>query len=328
MKKLLLPALLSLVILAACDSGSNTNNSGNKEEPEALQEAPVFVADSAYKYVEEQVAFGPRVPNTAEHRATLDYLQSKLKQFGATVRLQSFEADAYDGTTLALSNVIASFYPEQKKRILLAAHWDTRHIADKDSTDKTLPIDGANDGASGVGVLLEIARVLGAAAKQPNVGVDIILFDGEDYGRPQDDPVYDGRHWYCLGSQYWANNKHQANYFAFYGVLLDMVGDKDAVFPLEGASLRMAPSIQKKVWTIGNQLGYSQYFKFTEGPEIYDDHIPVNMDATIPMVDIIDLRSATTFFPQHHTHADNMDNISPATLKAVGQTLVQVLYQE
>lgn len=326
MKKILFPAVLLLLFLAGCDSDKK-KNSGEATQ-QALKEAPAFNADSAYAFIAEQVAFGPRVPNSPEHRKALGYLQQQLEQCGAKVRLQSFEAEAYDGTLLSLTNIIASFAPEKKKRILLAAHWDSRHIADKDSTDKNQPIDGANDGASGVGVLLEVARLLGSAESQPNVGIDIILFDGEDYGRPHDDPVYDGRQWYCLGSQYWAKNKHQANYFAYYGILLDMVGAKNAVFPLEGASKRLAPSVQKKVWTIANQLGYSKYFKFTEGPEIYDDHIPVNLDATIPMVDIIDLRSTTTFFPHHHTHEDTMDKISPATLKAVGQTVVQVLYQE
>ena len=320
------------MLLSGCDSATTT------EAPPPVQKtslpAPDFQVDSAYSFVEQQVAFGPRVPNTSAHQACEEYLVNQLTSFGADVQVQEFEAEAYDGTSLQLSNIIGSFYPEQRKRILLAAHWDTRPFADKDAERTDEPIDGANDGASGVGVLLEIARALQGADTVPRVGVDIILFDGEDYGEPEGKKATrtEGSNtvWWCLGSQHWSENKHQANYSAYYGILLDMVGADGATFYQEGVSERVAPSIVSKVWSTGQRLGFGRYFVKKESPEIVDDHVYVNYNGKIPMVDIVEYEptSAYYFAQYHHTHADNMDIISRETLEAVGETVLHVVYGE
>jgi len=296
-----------------------------------LVETPDFKADSAYAFIEKQVQFGPRIPGSVASQNTLQFLVSKLKSYGWTVTEQPFTAFRYDGKKLQGTNIIAQFQPAVAKRILLAAHWDARSIADKDSVRKNEPIDAANDGASGVGVLLEIARNLHEAKNKPAVGVDIVLFDLEDHGEPED---YAGEHkpnsW-ALGSQHWAANLVPANYKAYYGILLDMVGGKGAMFPHEGSSMQYAPGIVRSVWSTATDLGYSNLFVDQDAFGISDDHTAVNEIAKIQMIDIIDLRAANggfEFGSFHHTHADNLANIDITTLKAVGQTLLQVLYRE
>lgn len=332
MRKLLF-MYLGLIGWVGCDSAT-TSREAPPSEPLVDLPVPDFQADSAYAFVAQQVAFGPRVPNTEAHVATKEYLVNKLTDFGADVQVQEFEAEAFDGTSLQLSNIIASFYPESRKRILLAAHWDTRPFADKDTERTDEPIAGANDGASGVGVLLEVARALQQADTVPRVGVDIILFDGEDYGEPegQKAPTAENtdRVWWCLGSQYWSENKHEPNYSAYYGILLDMVGAGEATFYQEGVSERVAPSIVEKVWSTAQQLGYNSYFVMKESPEIVDDHLYVNYNGKIPMVDIVEYEpsNASYFADYHHTHADDMDIISRETLKAVGETVLHVVYGE
>jgi hypothetical protein len=289
--------------------------------------APVFNADSAYEFISAQVKFGPRVPNTAAHVTCGDYLINSFKRSGAKVTVQSFEAKAYDGKKLQLRNIMASYNPEISKRIILAAHWDTRPFADQDP-DKTFynkPIDGANDGGSGVGVLLEFARAMNTFKSTPAVGVDLILFDGEDYGAPEE---FEGTkaNTYCLGSQYWVKNSHSNGY---YGILLDMVGAKDATFAMEGLSLQYAGSIVQNVWQTANMLGYSKYFIYRETGPITDDHAYVNEQAKIPMIDIIEFKGGDNYFGSYwHTHNDNMSVIDKNTLKAVGQTLLEVVYNE
>ena len=296
-----------------------------------LVETPDFKADSAYQYIAQQVAFGPRIPGSEASQNTLQFLVAKLKSYGWTVTEQPFTAFRYDGKKLQGTNIIAQFQPAVAKRILLAAHWDARSIADKDSVRKNEPIDAANDGASGVGVLLEIARNLHEAKNKPAVGVDIVLFDLEDHGEPDD---YTGEHkpnsW-ALGSQHWAANLVPANYKAYYGILLDMVGGKGAMFPHEGSSMQYAPGIVRSVWATAADLGYSNLFVDQDAFGISDDHTAVNEIAKIQMIDIIDLRASNggfEFGSFHHTHADNLANIDKSTLKAVGQTLLQVLYRE
>lgn len=331
MKKYLLQAWVIGYILIS--EGCQSETRETVVENPVPRYVPTFQADSAQAYVAKQVAFGPRVPNTPAHQACRNYLVNKLEQFGAQVQIQSFETEAYDGTTLNLSNIIASFQPEQSKRILLASHWDTRPYADKDSVRINEPIAGANDGASGVGVLLEIARAM-AHDTLPDAGVDIILFDGEDYGEPEnyDEPEHESSQqvFWCLGSQYWAGHKHQPRYSAYYGILLDMVGAENATFYQEGVSKQAAPSVVKRVWDAAHTLGHAQYFVYEDSPDIVDDHVYVNYEAKIPMIDIIDHDPTSDFyFPEyHHTHDDNLDIISPATLQAVGETVLYVVYQE
>lgn len=321
------------VSLQSCDfrKSSSTEATTTATEEEKLVSATDFNADSAYFFVEKQVKFGPRVPNTPAHVKCGDWMISSLKKYGFEVTEQKFKPVTYDGKVLNARNIIGSFNPTATKRILLAAHWDARPFADKDSTNKNTPIDAANDGGSGVGVLLEVARAIHAAQTKPNVGVDIIFFDAEDWGERQD---FTGESkvpnsGYCLGSEYWSRNLHKPNYTAYYGILLDMVGAKGATFYQEGSSMQMASSVVQNVWGIGQKLGYQNYFISQVGGGLTDDHVPVNQNAKIPMIDIIDLKpTANTFFEHHHTHGDTMDKIDKNSLKAVGQTLLQVLYQE
>ncbi len=293
--------------------------------------APAFSADSAYANVAAQVAFGPRVPNSAAHRACGDYLIAELTRRGLEVTVQEGKVRAYDGTLLDMRNIVGSYKPEAAERILLYAHWDTRPFADKDTLRQREPIDGANDGGSGVGVLLEVARHL-TAENGPDVGVDIVFFDAEDYGRPEWAPRTDTdyRDW-CLGSQYWAAQPHKVGYRAKFGILLDMVGARDAVFNQEGTSLVYAPTVVTKVWNAARDLGYSHLFRSDKTPQTVDDNLFVSEIAGIPSVNIVHYQ--VTVLPMgygafHHTHRDNMDIIDPKTLDAVGKVVMDVVWNE
>ena len=329
MGKKVLFLLLSLVALAACGGASK------KSAPAVVEAAaivPVFNADSAYSFVEEQVAFGPRVPNTAAHKACGDYLENKLRACGASVVTQNVTLTAYNGDKLQARNIVAQFQPQNKKRVMLCAHWDSRPWADSDPDKRNhyKPILGANDGGSGVGVLLEIARHLSSAPT--TVGIDIVLFDAEDYGRHENEP-YTGAgmdHSWALGSQYWSRFPHKENYNARYGILLDLVGAPSSTFYRESISNYYAPAVVDKVWAQAAKEGYAAYFVNDEGGMISDDHLYVNSFLGLPCIDIIncDRNSPNGFGPYHHTVKDDMDWIDPATLKAVGQTVMAVIYNE
>lgn len=324
--------LLFFVALNACTS---------KKEPEEnakttrVVQVPKFNSDSAYFFVEKQVTFGPRVPGTQSHLKASDYFVEELKKYGAKVSVQEFDAITWDNQKVHLKNIIASYNLQTEKRILLAAHWDTRPYADKDKEKKDAPFDGANDGASGVGVLLEMARTF-SQNKKPDVGVDIILFDGEDWGKDsstgQESKVEmpEGyKDWWCLGSQYWSRHKHVKNYSAYYGILLDMVGARHAQFFREGASLEFAPSVVDKIWNTATKLGYTDYFVKTNVSAITDDHVYVSELGKIPMADIVHYQSGVGFFGDyHHARKDNLSLISKETLGAVGATLLNVVYYE
>jgi Zn-dependent M28 family amino/carboxypeptidase len=317
-----------LVVLIGCSrDGQKTNR---PEVPTKVVNVPVFNADSAYYFVKKQVDFGPRIPNTASHKKTGDYLIAQLKTYGASAKAQEFTVTTFDNVKVNLRNIIASYNPEKKKRILLAAHWDTRPFADKDKEKPNATFDGANDGGSGVGILLEVARIL---KQQPtDVGIDIILFDGEDWGEREgtNPPPLSANleSWWCLGSQHWSKNKHVGNYTAAFGILLDMVGGKNAQFAYEGVSLDYAAGVVDKVWKSAAKLGFSHIFITEKDGQLTDDHVFVNVHAKIPMIDIISYAGEKGFGDFHHTQKDNMDNISKETLHAVGQTLLQVIYYE
>ncbi|WP_162416237.1 M28 family peptidase [Cyclobacterium roseum] len=299
------------------------------EEEFTAKPYPSFNADSAYAFIQKQVDFGPRVPNTPAHRETGDWLVQTLEGYGFSVTEQEFTATAYDGKELELTNIIGSFRPEASKRILLAAHWDTRRIADKDTERIDQPIDGANDGGSGVGVLLEIARVLHTDSLKPDVGIDVVFFDGEDDGEPEHQNFRDGSQvWWCLGSQHWSKNPHSRGYTAYYGILLDMVGGKNARFHKEGYSMQYAKNLVDKVWDYAHRLGHGNFFLMRRTEAITDDHLFVNKDANIPMINIIEYSPDYGFGHYHHTHEDNMDLIDRKTLSVVGETVLFTLYQE
>lgn len=302
------------------------------QEVEPAVIVPIFDADSAYNFVARQVAFGPRVPGTATHGKCGDYLVGKLRSYGAEVVTQDVDLKAYNGDILKSRNIIASFQPEKKQRVMLCAHWDTRPWADSDpnKANHYKPIPGANDGGSGVGVLLEIARQL--AAVPTNVGIDIILFDAEDYGIHENDveKYASVRNSWALGSQYWSRRPHNFSYSPKYGILLDIVGAPASRFMKEGISMHYASAIVRKVWKHAKDAGYSNYFVDEEGGYITDDHMYVNEIAGIKCIDIIncDPESPNGFGPHHHTMKDDMDWIDKETLKAVGQTVLNVIYNE
>lgn len=325
-KKSIVLLMSTFVLFSAFSCGGSNKPSGESEE--VAVNVPQFDADSAYLYVKNQVDFGPRVPNTKEHVACGDYLAKQLEAFGAKVTNQYADLIAYDGTLLKARNIIGSYKPETKKRIALFAHWDTRPWADNDPDAKNhhTPILGANDGASGVGALLEIARLVNQ--QQPELGIDLIFLDAEDYGAPQ---FYDGVHkeeFWCLGAQYWARNPHVQGYNARFGILLDMVGGEGSVFMKEGHSERFASDINKKVWKAAKKLGYGKTFMEGDGGLVTDDHLFINRLARIKTIDIVPFDPEGDFTPTWHTVNDNMDHIDKNTLKAVGQTVLEVIYNE
>lgn len=315
-------------IFSACNSCNQEKQKQNQDTVQQI-EVPPFNADSAYTFIKKQIDFGPRVPNSKASKQCAIFLENKLKQFGLETIIQFAKVKAYNGDMLEMRNIIGSYKPELKNRIMLSSHWDSRPVADHDPdvANHKKPIPGANDGASGVGVLLEIARQI--QIKNPTIGVDIIFWDTEDNGAPQGEHSLIEDDW-CLGAQYWAKNPHVPNYFAKYGILLDMVGAADAKFYMEQISMQYAPDVVRKVWRTAYDLGFSNYFINMESSPITDDHLYINKIAGIPTIDIIhrDDMSKTGFYKYWHTINDDMNAIDKTTLNVVGQTLLTVIYNE
>ena len=312
----------------------------NIEETEEVAKVnpvgPSFNADSAYAFTKAQCDFGPRDMNTRGHDLCGEWIVSKFKEYGCKVTTQTATLAGYDGTKLRSRNIMASINPEATTRILLCAHWDSRPWADNDpdSANWRKPILAANDAASGVAVMLELARIIRKSKEEKafnkQLGIDFVCFDAEDWGTPQWADVADNADSWALGAQYWSKNLPQG-YEARYGILLDMVGGVGAKFYREGMSMQYAPEIVKKVWRAAREVGFGSYFPKEDGGVITDDHVPVNQFAKIPTIDIIPYYAdcqQSSFGPTWHTLADNMENIDKNTLKAVGQTLVQVIYKE
>lgn len=326
-KPFTLTAFLVFLLLVSCN-----NENKNPVQEQKIQEvqviSPDFNADSAFNYVKKQVDFGPRVPNSKAHKACAGYLTTVLKSFTPNVIVQKAQVRAFNNSILNISNIIACFNPDAEYRVLLCAHWDSRPFADHDQDEANIKnaVDGANDGASGVGVILEIARQL--KSNDPGIGVDLILFDAEDYGQTENIQPQQEDTW-CLGSQYWAKNPHKPNYNASFAILLDMVGAKNATFLKEEYSSYYAPEIVNKVWNTAGRLGYSSFFPDQQGGAVTDDHYYINTIRKIPAIDIIhqDMTGQHSFFEQWHTTYDNMNNIDRLTLKATGQTLLQVIFE-
>ena len=283
--------------------------------------APSFDADSAYAFTQAQCDFGPRVPGTDAHARCAKWLSGTMAALTDTMIVQEGQVTTFDGKTLNIKNIIGSINPDADSRILLLAHWDCRPWADNDPApaNHSKPVMGANDAASGVAVILEIARAM--KAQRPTVGVDLLLVDAEDWGADDDEDSW------ALGTQYWAQHLHVSGYAPRFGILLDMVGARGAQFSKEIISLQNAPSVVDEVWDAAREAGYGNYFSSATGGAITDDHVQVNA-AGIKCIDIIDMRqdSGTGFFSGWHTTSDTMDNIDPAVLKAVGQTLLNVIY--
>lgn len=318
--------------LTSCRSNGSRTADSTSNVSGVVRSKVHFNADSAYKYVKNQVDFGPRVPGSESHDKCADYLVEELKALSAdSVWVQKFTATAYNGDKLPLTNIMARFngVSSSANRILLVAHYDSRPWADRERRAElaTEPVVGANDGASGVGVILELARQF--RQERPTVGVDVLFTDGEDYGDASGWSNNDST--WCLGTQYWTRHL-PSDYNVMrprYGILLDMVGSPTARFHREYISDMYASHILDKVWGVAANSGYSNYFINRQGGSVVDDHLFVN-SIGIPTIDIIDVNNDATgnFPPTWHTTDDTMDGISVSTLGAVGQTIANVIYFE
>ena len=302
-----------------------------------------FNADSAYQFCAAQCDFGPRTMNSEAHERCAQWISQKFQQYGYTVELQKADLKGYDGTILKSTNIIASSQPStpnsQLPKVLICAHWDSRPWADNDpdSANWRKPVMAANDGASGVAVMLELARLI-QQHDSLNVAVDFICFDAEDWGIPQWDETGDGTDSWALGAQYWAKKYQEKSLHSQpstlnyqYAILLDMVGGQGAKFYQEGYSKQKAGRIVEKIWRAAHAPGYGSTFPMQESGFVTDDHVPVNDIANIPCVDIINHYPdcpQSSFGPTWHTVNDDMQHIDKNTLQAVGQTLLQVLYNE
>ena len=315
----LITAIILCISMAGCNASEDNQLNFEKKE----RNVPAFSADSAYKFIEKQLSFGPRNPGSKGHRAAGEYLMNKMESYAGKSKVfgQEFTEPGYGQDTLQLTNIIAAFNPRETDRIMLCAHWDTRPRADEGSVDTEKPIPGADDGASGVAVLLELARLF--EQHPPPIGVDLVLFDGEDYGKSGDLDKY------FMGSRYWSQNPPVKGYAPRFGILLDMVGGKGARFPQEQYSLRYAPALVNEVWTIAQEEGFADLFIDKKGNAISDDHVVINQALGIPTIDIIrhnTNKKGNGFAPYWHTQNDDISIIDSHTLDAVGQELTELIY--
>lgn len=329
-------SIIGLIVLGAISFNPimdkiNSNKPLEMEEAETVKTVgPAFNSDSAFAFAKAQCDFGSRAMNTASHDKCGEWIARKFEGYGCKITNQYADLKGYDGTILKSRNIIASYNPQAKNRIMLCAHWDTRPWADNDpdSTNWKKPIEGANDGASGVAVMLEIARLL-SESKNLKIGVDFVCFDAEDWGTPRWSNMPDNEDSWALGAQYFSKNL-PAGFKPSYGILLDIVGGQGAKFYREGLSMQFAPHIVKKVWKAARRAGYESYFPNIDGGMVTDDHLPLNQIANIPTIDIIAYYpdcAQSSFGPTWHTMNDTMEFIDKNTLKAVGQTVVQVLFE-
>jgi len=326
-KLLFLPVIvITVLFLASC--GNGTKKDGDTKKDTVVQmNVPAFNADTAYYFVKRQVDFGPRNMGSKAHDNCARYFEQTFKKYTKNVTVQNGRVTTFDGKTFPMQNIIASFNPDNQNRIFICSHWDSRPFADQDPDVKnhTKPIDGANDGASGCGIILELARML--SVSKVKIGVDLIMLDAEDYGQPEKSTYPPKEDTWGLGSQYWSKNPHKPNYQARFGILLDMVGATSATFGKEGFSQYYAPDIVTKVWSAAARSGFGDYFIMDNTNEITDDHYYINTIRKIPTIDIIQ-QTPTGFNKTWHTLSDNISGIDKATLKAVGQTLVRVIWEE
>ncbi len=290
-----------------------------------LSGIPGFNADSAYNNIVSLVKPGPRVPNTPAHDSALHFITSKLKSYGYNVTVQSDTALRYDSVILNINNIFAKYPSDNKKRILLFTHWDTRFMAEysNDSTKKHEPFSGANDSGSGVGIMLEIARLV--AQNPPHVAVDFLFLDAEDQGPPYDFGVYNMKYW-CLCSKKWI--EQNKDYKPLYAIGLDMVGSKYAKFAIEDNSLYYYGYLVKKIWQAAAQLGYDTLFLDRRTHGLYNDHVVISQNSNIRAVMIVENIPGKPYGNYWHTHKDSLQIIGKKTLKAVGQTVLTVIYNQ
>ncbi len=270
--------------------------------------------------VQRQVDFGPRVPGLPGHAAQLAWMVARLDSAGIAVQTDTFTHVTSTGDTLHLTNVLARARPEATRRILFLTHWDTRPISDNalDPAVRNTPIPGANDGASGTAILLEMAKLL--VETPPPEGVDLLFVDGEDYGDAAQGDMFLGAERYARHTLLQKGEPGRP----IYGVLLDMVGDVDPSFPVEPTSMQWAQPVVSKFWSAARRLGYAQYFPETVGQGIDDDHIAL-LNAGLPTADVIDF----SYGPGNswwHTPDDTPEHVSPTTLGMVGQVVTELIY--
>lgn len=313
-----------LLVLAGCKHKTEV-----PQQPAGVNYAqvavPEFSADSAYGYVEAQLAFGPRTPGSPGWERCAAYLERQLGRWCDTVMVQPFNTTLWDGRAVSGRNIVASLLPQASQRVLLAAHWDSRLWADHDGDQAKhrQPVPGANDGASGVAVLMEMARVM--SQMPPSVGVDFVLFDVEDQGLPEWADTYEDNTW-CKGSQHWARNRHVPYYTAVYGILFDMVGTPHPRFTKEQVSRNFAPGLTDKVWNVAAALGYGSIFVNQNTDPILDDHLYINQIAGIPTVDIVQNSGTTSFFEHWHTTTDDLKSVDRETLRTVALVAMKTIY--
>lgn len=298
--------IVLLYLIAACN-GDATEGSAAQRAARVGATSTGFDGNAAYNYAKAQVDFGPRVPGTPAAKQAGDWIIRQMRARADTVIVQSFTHTTADGKKLPLRNILARFRPELPERVLYVTHWDSRPISESAATEaeKKMPTPGANDGASGVGMFVALGDVL--KKTKPNVGVDLLFTDGEDYGE-FGPPLVD----VLIGSKYFAAHLPSPGYKPLYGVLWDMIGDKDLRIPYEMISFQQAPEVVSRVWQTAADLGYGNIFVQESGGEVVDDHVPL-LQAGLRVIDVIDLT-----YPPHHTPQDTMDKISAKSLGTVG----------
>ncbi len=322
--------LLALGLLS-CSSNKGENNSvsGTINTTVSVKSSvfrPTFDVDSAMCFLKRQCDFGCRIPMSEAHKQCAVYLQQQLCLYCDTVVVQKFDAFNYAGETWNGTNLIGQIHPEMIRRVALFAHWDCRSVSDNDEKENWhKPVMGANDGASGVAVLLEVARQLQLG--NDSLGVDIVFLDLEDGGQPSFE-VGEKEDTWCLGSQYLVKNPYYRNGKPEWGILLDMVGGKSPFFGFDEVSLYFAESRLRQVWQHARQLGYSNSFVPQKSGSIMDDHYYINLFARIPTIDIIDYHSERGFAETWHTQQDIPENIDPNTLKMVGEVVLKTLREQ
>lgn len=322
-RKITIFAASALMLAGIACGNTRPDKSTAEDTNEAVEEISgiVFNEDSAFAYLKKQCDFGPRIPETEPHLLCGDWLENELKRHGATVSVQRAKLKVADGTTVNARNIIGQYNPDATDRLLLLAHWDTRPVADEDpvESNRSKPVDGANDGASGVAVLLEIARQIGK--QNPQRGVDIVFVDVEDMGDRGDDESW------ALGARYFAENPFKDGYVPTEAILLDMVGGQGAVFTREYFSMQAAPDLVNRIWSLGRKLGYTMNFSDAPGGAVTDDHVEL-IKQGVPAIDIIEMSPNGGFNRWWHTTEDTPDKIDPASLKAVGQTVTEYIYRK
>lgn len=306
-------ALLAVAACSRCTQPQLVDTDSSQIKGVLPNKYPDFNADTAYNFIVKQLEFGYRVPGMASHKKCAEWLQAELRKYCDTVYFQQGNAITWDKKRIPIYNIIGSFKPSAKQRAMLASHWDSRPWADNGTTETDKPILAANDGASGVAVLLELARQM--KSMPPSYGVDIVFFDAEDYGKSEHENSF------CLGSQYWGKKNHVPHYRAQFGVLLDMVGGKNAQFPKEGFSIENAGWVVSHFWSVAAELGFGSTFITGSGTQIIDDHKYVFEATQIPMIDVIQYNDSRGFAPYWHTQNDNLESIDKGTLNMVGKTV-------